>query len=124
VAAVPTTAAAADVVIDPVVATGDHLAAACGEDGLSLVALEASGETTEVQQAALEALRQICSDAGLALPAPPPPPPVIRTVTVATPTTTTSSTAPTVAEDGDDADDEQREHDDDDHDDDDHEDDD
>lgn len=88
------------VVIDPVTGSDDDLALACGDDGLRLVALETDGAATEVQRAALDALRQICSEVGLALPAPAPPPAVIRTVTVdATPESTTSTAPPSASED-------------------------
>jgi hypothetical protein len=43
--------------------------AACGESGLDLVTKEQAGSITEFQQSALDALRPICSDAGLPLPA-------------------------------------------------------
>ena len=102
--AVPTT-------IDPAA----DLAAACGDDGWTLVAAEADGTITELEQAALDALRPICAEAGMELAGPPAPPPVIRTVTVSS------------GGDGDDAsdapagdDDGSRDHEDDDHEDDDH----
>jgi hypothetical protein len=46
-----------------------ELARACGRDGRKLVALEGSGEISDVQQAALDALRPICNEAGKPLDA-------------------------------------------------------
>jgi hypothetical protein len=101
--AIPTT-------VDPAA----DLAAACGDDGWTLVAAEADGTITELEQAALDALRPICAEASMELAGPPAPPPVIRTVTV--------SSGGGGGDDASDAsgsdDDESREHDDDDHDDD------
>jgi hypothetical protein len=61
---------------------GPDLAAACGEDGMKLIDAETDGTITDLEQAALDALRPICADAGMELPAPPAPAPVIRTVRV------------------------------------------
>lgn len=47
------------------------LEAACGPLGQELVAAEASGDIDAVQQAALDALRPICEEAGSPLPPPP-----------------------------------------------------
>jgi hypothetical protein len=44
------------------------LRAACGVDGMALVDLETSGGASDVQQAALDALRPICGSAGMPLP--------------------------------------------------------
>ncbi len=106
-----------DVVVETVVpgTNSADLAAACGEDGLELVRHESDDTITELQQAALDALRQVCAEAELPLPGPPAPPPVIRTVTLA------ASDSPTTTIDGDRHED--GDHDDDDHDDDDHDDD-
>ncbi|HUU62089.1 MAG TPA: hypothetical protein VMX37_06870 [Acidimicrobiia bacterium] len=49
------------------------LAAACGAEGASLVAAEAAGTLTDVQQAALDALRPICAAAGFSLAGSPSP---------------------------------------------------
>jgi len=49
------------------------LAAACGAEGASLVTAEAAGTLTDVQQAALDALRPICAAAGFPLAASPSP---------------------------------------------------
>jgi hypothetical protein len=101
--------------IEPVTATDGDLAAACGEDGLGLVSLETTGEISDVQQAALDALRQVCEETGLPLAGPPAPPPVFHRVTVAAPISPT----PSEYSDDDDDDDHDDDHDDDDHDDDD-----
>jgi hypothetical protein len=45
------------------------VASACGNEGMKLVELEKDGSITDVQQAALDALRPICSDQGQPLPA-------------------------------------------------------
>ncbi len=58
------------------------LAQACGDDGLALVALEADGTITALEQAALDALRPICADAGMPLPEAAPPEPVVIVETV------------------------------------------
>ena len=81
-------------VTDPPTFTRADLEAACGEQGWELVEREVEGTITELEQAALDSLRQICAEEGLELPGPPAPPPVIRTVAVADPspdpTTTTT----------------------------------
>lgn len=70
------------------------LEAACGEDGLSLVAAESDGSITDIQQAALDALRPICEEAGLPLPVPPAPETVVVVEAVeAAATTTAASTS-------------------------------
>jgi hypothetical protein len=46
------------------------IALACGEEGMQLVAAEANGTIGDVQQAALDALRDICAAEGIPLPAP------------------------------------------------------
>lgn len=61
----------------------DDLADACGKDGLELVEREAEGTISELQQAALDALRAVCAEAEMPLPGPPAPPPIVQTVTVA-----------------------------------------
>ena len=71
VAAAPATAAPFAEPIAQQAPAPDHAAdllAACGTEGRSLVAGEAAGELSDVEQAALEALRPICADAGVALP--------------------------------------------------------
>lgn len=55
---------------------------ACGAAGLDLVEREALGELSELEQAALTALRSVCEAEGTPLPGPPAPEPVIRTVSV------------------------------------------
>ncbi len=54
----------------PPVSMVDDLARACGVDGNALVAAEAAGTLTPVQQAALDALRPICESEGTPLAAP------------------------------------------------------
>lgn len=99
---------------DPAVA----LEAACGADGLSLVAAEADGSISALQQAALDALRPVCSEAGMALPMPPTPEPVVVVETVeASAPVATSVTTPASGhhEEDDDHDDHGDEDEDDDH---------
>lgn len=55
---------------------------ACGPAGQDLVDRESRSELSDLEQAALDALRAVCETEGLALPGPPAPAPVIRTVTV------------------------------------------
>ena len=59
---------------------------ACGPEGLQLVTVESDGSITDIQQAALDALRDICASAGKPLPAP---------ATVATPSPAPTVTVPT-----------------------------
>jgi hypothetical protein len=82
-------------------ATEADLRAACGYVGMTLVDAERNGTISDVQQAALDALRDICDEQGLSLPPPPTPETVVKTVVVpddssdsATTTTTSPSTAP------------------------------
>ena len=110
-------------------ATVADIEAACGPDGLELVEREAEGSITDLEQAALDALRQICADQGLDLAGPPAPPAVVRTVTVVESTSSTTAAPPgddqstTVGsaddayegEDGDDEDHEEEDHEDEDH---------
>ena len=49
--------------------SAEDLALACGEEGLALVASEASGEISDLESAALGALREICEEEGSPLPA-------------------------------------------------------
>jgi len=78
-------------VTEPPTATRADLEAACGPEGLELVEREAAGTITDLEQAALDSLRQICAEEGLELAGPPAPPPVVRTVKVVD----SSATAPT-----------------------------
>jgi len=80
-------------------ATAADLETACGSDGIDLVEREAAGTITALEQAALDALRQICADEGLELPGPPAPPAVVRTVTVVDPAPSPSTTSATVTAD-------------------------
>jgi hypothetical protein len=111
-------------VTEPPTATRADLEAACGSEGLELVEREAAETITDLEQAALDALRQICAEEGLELPGPPAPPPVVRTVTVADTSTaaTTDDTLPdedavSGDEDGHEDDDHDQDDEDDDHDD-------
>lgn len=102
----------------------EDLATACGVEGMDLVALEEDGAITPVQQAALDALREICAQEDMPLPGKPAPEPVIETVVVeAGPSATTpppASTTVTTVDDYDDdhEDDDYEDEDEDDHDDD------
>ncbi len=80
------------------------LSEACGEDGLDLVAAETDGSITELEQAALDALRPLCDEAGLSLPAPAAPESVVivQTVEAAAPVATAASAAGTQQFDDDD----------------------
>ena len=61
--------------------TGTDLETACGEAGLAMVAAETDGTISQLQQAALDALRGICAEQGMPLPAPPAPQPVATQAT-------------------------------------------
>ena len=92
--------------------SAEDLVRACGVEGHYLVDLEAVGAIDEIQQAALNALRPICEDAGLALPPAPvvegetivetvtvvrrvpgPAPAIVASTTTSIPTTTTAEGA-------------------------------
>jgi hypothetical protein len=78
---------------------------ACGPEGLELVFLESDNSITDVQQAALDSLREICDQVGRPLPPAPTPDPITKTVIVdgGSPSTATpSTTAPALADDHDD----------------------
>lgn len=108
------TAASGDVTGPP---TAD-IEAACGPEGMILVDLEAAGAITDVQQAALDALRPLCEQQGLALPQAPIPDAIVQTVSV--PATAPATTVTTVGDDWEDHQREDDDHEDDDHEDDDH----
>ncbi len=84
----------AQVVYSDVQASADDLAYACGEGGLWVVDAERSGNITELQQSALDALRGICDAQGMPLPGKDPGPPIIETQTIAVqaPSSSTSTT--------------------------------
>ena len=108
-------------VTEPPTATRADLEAACGPEGLELVEREAEGTITDLEQAALDSLRQICAEEGLELPGPPAPPPIVRTVKVVdtSAAATTDDTLPsedTVSDDDDQYDDDHDEDEDDDYD--------
>jgi hypothetical protein len=85
-------------VTEPPTATRADLEAACGPEGLELVERELDGTITDLEQAALDSLRQICAEEGLELAGPPAPPPVVRTVKVVD-TSVTSATGDTLPDD-------------------------
>ncbi|MDH3308733.1 MAG: hypothetical protein OEO77_14620 [Acidimicrobiia bacterium] len=87
---------------------------ACGEAGLQLVDRESRNELSELEAAALTALRVVCESEGMPLPGPPVPEPVVRTVTVEQVTSTVAA-APSVSSRGDDHD-EREDHEEDEHD--------
>lgn len=104
----PTTAATNAIAAD--------LSTACGPEGMQLVSVEESESITDVQQAALDALREVCEQQGIPLPPKPAAKPMVQTVVV--PATTAASpspgSAPTTLDDDDhDDDDEEYEYDDD-----------
>jgi hypothetical protein len=72
-----------EAVPSPETASTDDLAAACGDAGLVLVDAEADGSISEVQQAALDGLREVCDQQGMPLPGKPAPEPIVQTVVVA-----------------------------------------
>ncbi len=106
---------------DPVVLTdaavdANVTASACGSDAMVLIERERDGSITDLEAAALDALRQICDEAGFSIAGPPVPAPIVDVVTV------TQQQPPVAAPAGQYDDD--HDYDDDDHDDDDHDDDD
>jgi hypothetical protein len=68
----PVTSTVPDIVAD--------LDAACGPVGLTMVAAETEGSISEIQQVALDALREICDQEGRPLPAKPAVAPITETV--------------------------------------------
>lgn len=64
-------------------ATAADLAAACGETGMGMIAAETEGSISDVQQAALDALREICAEQGMPLPGKAAPEPLTQTVVLA-----------------------------------------
>jgi hypothetical protein len=85
VTTVSSTIVATEVVTGSEMATAADLVAACGQSGLDLVAGEANGSLTGLQQAALDALRGICAQEGLPLPGKPVPEPIVETIVNASP---------------------------------------
>lgn len=73
------------IVVEPVFASEDDLKEACGDDGLDLVEMENEGSISDIQQAALDALRQLCEESGMSLPGPLAPPPVFKTEVITVP---------------------------------------
>jgi hypothetical protein len=94
-------------------ATAADLVAACGQAGLDLVDGEANGSITELQQSALDALREICAQQGMRLPGKPVPEPIVQTVVSASsapPVTQGSFEDESEHEEHEDDDDEQKEY--------------
>lgn len=81
-----TEATAAPVAAEPAAAP-DPLATACGPEAEELVAGERAEELTPVAQAALDALRPICEEAGRPLPDAPTPEPLVVVEEVPVPST-------------------------------------
>lgn len=97
--------------------TQEDLQTACGPEGMQLVALEEQGTISDVQQAALDALRDLCEQQGLALPAKPASEPIVQTVVVpatSPPTTASPATSSTYDDDHDEYEDDHDEYEDDD----------
>ncbi|HSO50298.1 MAG TPA: hypothetical protein VLS86_07095 [Acidimicrobiia bacterium] len=103
-----------------VTASADDLAAACGDAGLVLVDAEADGSISEVQQAALDGLREVCDQQGMPLPGKPAPEPIVQTVVVAGNASSNAAAQPNdvfeVEDDDRDDDDRDDDHEEDDHD--------
>ncbi len=100
VAAEPTTTAApATTATEPPAVIAADIDTACGEEGLELVDRETAETITELEQAALDALRPICLEAGLALPDAAVPPAIVLVETVVSPPKVTT-TAPPAGGDG------------------------
>ncbi len=92
---VATTAQAqTEAVFAPQTVSAADLTAACGVEGLKLVESEAQQSITAIQQAALDALREICVQEGMPLPGKPVPEPVTQTVVVAN----AAASAPSVSQ--------------------------
>jgi hypothetical protein len=108
-----------EAVPSPETASADDLAAACGDAGLVLVDAEADGSISEVQQAALDGLREVCDQQGMPLPGKPAPEPIVQTVVVADNTSSNAAAQPSdvfeVEDDDHDDDREEDDHEDDDH---------
>lgn len=91
-----TTVVAADAAAEPT--TEADLAVACGDEGWALVQKEIDGSINGLEQAALDALRGICENAGMPLAGPPAPAPIVRTVRVTTPAPTAPPVEPAQAD--------------------------
>jgi len=94
----PTTTALVTTVTSPPTTTtatidiAADLQTACGPEGMQLVSLEESASITKVQQAALDALREVCQQQGIPLPSKPVADPIVKTVVV--PATIAASPVP------------------------------
>jgi hypothetical protein len=89
----PTTVVTLTGSTDTTAAEPANIGIACGEEGMQLVAAEANGSISTVQQAALDALRDICADEGRPLPGPPTLAPAATPTTVAAQPTTVGTGA-------------------------------
>ena len=76
----PATSPVVEPSVTAIPSTGTDLETACGEAGLAMVAAETAGTISQLQQAALDALRGICAEQGMPLPAPAVDLPVATTV--------------------------------------------
>ena len=101
--------AAESAVTEPV-SIGADLETACGEAGLGLVAAETTGTIGELQQAALDALRGVCAEQGMPLPAPATTQPAVTTATLPAPPTAPVTAEVVTASDDDDHDDDHGRH--------------
>lgn len=86
---------------------------ACTTDAASLVEGEITETNSELQAAALDALREICAEHGIPIAGPPAPDPVIEVVTIASPSPATTTTTEDVVEDDHEDDDDREDHEDD-----------
>jgi len=85
-----TTTTMATVTADQVVDIDeDHISEACTTDADNLLELEEAGSLTDLQAAALDALREICAEHDMTIAGPPAVDTVVKVVTVQEPTTTT-----------------------------------
>lgn len=115
--AIPATTATTQSTSDATIDITADLQAACGPEGMQLVSLEESQAITDVQQAALDALRGVCEQQGIPLPSKPAPEPIVQTVVL--PATATAgpvpNSTPTTFHDDDEYEDEDEHEDEDDH---------
>lgn len=81
-------------------ASADDLAYACGKGGKKLVKAEDAGTITDLQQSALDALREICDSQGTPLPGKEAPPPIVETRFVTVEATTGPATTQTTSDQG------------------------
>ncbi|HSJ84438.1 MAG TPA: hypothetical protein VLA91_11540 [Acidimicrobiia bacterium] len=84
-ASIPAPVATSAIVTDFATQTASaaDLEAACGDAGLGMVSAETSGSIGGIEQAALDALREICAQEGMPLPGKAVSPPITQTVVLA-----------------------------------------